>query len=97
MGVVRSKRFHTKIGDTLKRYEITRSGEPFEAGPEELVGANLTWQQALLIMVSADHMNIDYTLASLDHSQTYPFHDKNGDLCWLTEHTVNDGVGTPGV
>lgn len=35
-------------------------------------------------------MSIDYALASLDHSQTYPFHDENGNLCWLTEHTVDN-------
>lgn len=75
----------------MQRYEITRCGEPFLAGVDELLGANLTWQQALLIMASADHMNIDYAMASLDHSQTYPFHDENGNLCWLTEHTVDDG------
>jgi hypothetical protein len=75
----------------LKRYEITRQGEPFLARADELLGANLTWQQALLIMATAAHMNIDYALASLEHSQTYPFHDENGNLCWLREHTVDDG------
>jgi hypothetical protein len=75
----------------LKRYEIKRCGEPFLAGGDEVLGTNLTWQEALLIMASADHMSIDYALASLDHSQTYPFHDENGNLCWLTQHTVDDG------
>lgn len=74
----------------LKRYEITRQGEPFVAGADELLGANLTWQQALLVLAKADHMNIDYALASLEHSQTYPFHDENGNLCWLRERTVDD-------
>jgi hypothetical protein len=75
----------------VKRYEITRQGEPFLVGADELLEANLTWQQALLVMATADHMNIDYALASLEHSHTYPFHDENGNLCWLREHTVDDG------
>lgn len=49
----------------MKRYEITRRGEPFVAGADEVVGADLTWQQALRFMASGD-MNIDYALASLD-------------------------------
>lgn len=32
-------------------------------------------------------MNIDYALASLDHSHTYSFHDGNGSLCMLREYT----------
>ncbi|MET4589823.1 hypothetical protein [Arthrobacter sp. 754] len=74
----------------MKRYEITRRGEPFVGGVDNVVGTNMTWQQALLVMATADHMNIDYALASLEHSQTYPFHDENGSLCWLRERTVDD-------
>lgn len=56
---------------------------------DELLGANLTWQQALLLMASGD-MNIDYALASLDYKQAHSFHDENGNLCWLRERTVDD-------
>ena len=73
----------------MKRYEITRRGEPFVAGADELVGAYLTWQQALRFMASGD-MNIDYALASLDYKRAYSFHDENGHLYWLREHTVDE-------
>ncbi len=40
--------------------------------------------------MSGGAMNIDYALASLDHSHTYTFHDKNGSLCLLREYTVTE-------
>lgn len=72
----------------MKRYEITRRGAWSATGTDEVVGADLTWQQALLFMASAD-MNIDYALASLDHSQTYSFLEEDGAICWLVEHEVD--------
>lgn len=59
------------------------------AGADELVGTDMTWEQALRFMASGD-MNIDYALASLDYKQAYSFHDENGHLYWLCEHTVNE-------
>lgn len=73
----------------MKRYRITRVGEPPVPRADEHVRTNLTWQQALLIMASGD-MNIDYALASLDYKQAYSFHDENGRLCWLNEYTVDE-------
>lgn len=77
----------------MKRYQITRLGAWSSTGNDEVVGTDLTWQQALRFM-SGGAMNIDYALASLDHSRTYSFHDGNGSLCLLREYTElthNDG------
>lgn len=59
------------------------------AGADEIVGTDMTWQQALRFMASGD-MNIDYALASLDYKQAYSFHDENGHLYCLWEHTVDE-------
>lgn len=72
----------------MKYYQITRRGAWSATGTDEVIGADLTWQQALLFMASAD-MNIDYALASLDYKQAYSFLEENGGICWLTEHSVD--------
>ena len=75
----------------MKRYEITRSRDPYVAGMDELIGTNLTWQQALLIMASAESMDVDYAIASLDYKGAYSFLDENGNICWLKEYAVDGG------
>lgn len=74
----------------MKRYQITRLDPQTGTGVDGMVGADLTWEQALQRMAGAD-MSIDYALASLEFQHEYSFLEADGSLYLLTEHTVDIG------
>lgn len=71
-------------------YQITKRGASgqFAKQADQLIAANLPWQEVCASMEGSPDANIDYALAALKANGLYSFHDADGNLCKIISHKV---------